>query len=71
MCQQRFASAVVAEGAVGGGVQGHDVHNLSHHLDQFVTTSTSQYKRLLDLHRSIHTRVEANLAAAKGESPNC
>ncbi|XP_050701941.1 uncharacterized protein LOC126988145 [Eriocheir sinensis] len=60
----RFASVVVAERAVGGGVQGHDARNLSYHLNQLITTSTAQYKTLLDLHRSIHTRVEANLATA-------
>lgn len=67
---QKFGSVVVAERAVGGGVQGHDARNLSNYLDQLITTSTSQYKSLLDLHHSIHTRVEANLATAKGELPN-
>lgn len=70
MCLQTFGSVVVAERAVGGGVRGHDARNLSHHLDQFVATSTSQYNSLLTLHRAIHTRVEANLATAKGELPN-
>lgn len=68
---QRFASVVVAEGSVGGIVQGHDAHNLSHHLERLVSTSTIQYKTLLDLHRAIHTRVATNLAAAKGEAPHC
>lgn len=71
-CLQRFMSVVVAERAVGGAVQGHDARNLSHHLIQFLRTSIAQYKTLLDMHRSIHTRVAASLATARGECrPGC
>lgn len=64
---QKFASVVVAKKAVGGAVKGHDAHDLSNHLNQFVTKSTSQYKSLFNLYHSIHARVAANLAMAKGK----